>query len=429
MATEITMPKLSDTMTEGRFGSWRKSVGDRVERGEIIAEVETDKAVMELEAFATGILLEQRAVAGDLIAVGGVLGLIGAPGETAAPAGPAVVSPTLVPQEIGPERIMDPEPPPSTVAGAVEHQPEQAGPVVRRRAREMGIDLALVAGSGPGGRILLEDLERFSGVSIGAAELSPRDEVEKVELPAAAVAPAPEEAWRSTIHQGVPPNGERLPHSRMRTAIARTVSEAWRTIPHFYLAVEVAMDTAAEVQREWRLSGGSISVNDLVIKAAALALAKYPLANASWAGDSTELHHQINIGIAVALSDGLLVPVLHGCEGLGLKEIAARTPPLVARARNGQLSATELLGATFTISNLGMYGTTSFAAVIHPGQAAILAVGALRDGLVAKNGAPAIAKVMTLTLSADHRILDGAYAAEFLGEVKNILETPVRLLH
>lgn len=188
------------------------------------------------------------------------------------------------------------------------------------------------------------------------------------------------------------------------------------------------MDAAEEVRRELRLSGSSISVNDLVIKGAALALAKYPLANASLAGDSTELHHEINIGIAVALPDGLLVPVLQGCNGLGLKEIAARTPALVARARNGQLSATELLGATFTISNLGMYGITSFAAVIHPGQAAILAVGALRDCPVAKNGGVTIGKVLTLTLSADHRILDGAYAAEFLREVKTILETPVRLL-
>lgn len=423
MATEITMPKLSDTMTEGRFGSWRKGVGERVERGEVIAEIETDKAVMELEAFATGILLEQRAVAGDLIPVGAVIGLIGVPGEAA---GAAVAAPTLVPPEIGPERIMAPEPP-HTVVRTVEHPPEQAGPVVRRRAREMGIDLALVAGSGPGGRILLEDLERFSGVSIGPVEVSPRDDAEAEPSPSPVVL-APEEAATATVHQGGAPTGERVSHSRMRTAIARTVSEAWRTIPHFYLSVEVAMDAAEEVRRELRLSGGSMSVNDLVIKASALALVSYPLVNASLAGDSTELHHEINIGIAVALPDGLLVPVLQGCNGLGLKEIAARTPALVARARNGQLSATELLGATFTISNLGMYGINSFAAVIHPGQAAILAVGTMRDCPVAKNGVVTIGKVLTLTLSADHRILDGAYAAEFLREVKTILETPVRLL-
>ena len=422
MASEITMPKLSDTMTEGRFGSWRKNIGDRVERGEVVAEIETDKAVMELEAFASGILLEQRAVAGDVLAVGTVIGLIGAPGEvTSAPT--AEASP-LIPSGLGPERIRDAEPavpvaPPQPGAAHT----EQAAPVVRRRARELGIDLSLVPGSGPGGRILPEDLERFSGVSFGA-----QVPVEPEPVPAAAARNlTPEENVSSRIHQGALPSRETVPHSRMRSAIIKTVDEAWRTIPHFYLTVEVAMDAAEEVRRELRLTG-SISPNDLVIKAAAQALGKYPLANASFTEEGTVMHREVNIGIAVALPDGLLVPVLKGCEGLSLKEIAARTPALVARARNGQLSATELLGATFTISNLGMYGVNAFAAVIHPGQAAILAVGTLRECVVARGGTPAIGKVMSLSLSADHRLLDGAYAAQFLGEIKTILETPVRLL-
>jgi pyruvate dehydrogenase E2 component (dihydrolipoamide acetyltransferase) len=427
MATEITMPKLSDTMTEGRFGSWRKSVGDRVERGEIIAEVETDKAVMELEAFSSGILLEQRATTGDLIPVGTVIGLVGLPGEeTLMRPGPTDLPPQLVLNGIGPERIMDEESlVPSELPPVVAQHGEQAGPVVRRRAREMGIDLSLVDGSGPGGRILLEDLERFSGVSIGTVDVPVRE----AQINAASAPPTSTAADNTAlIHRGSLPTEESVPLTKMRTAIARTVSEAWRSIPHFSLSLEVAMDAAVEVRRELKLGGSSISLNDLVIKAAAMALVKYPQLNSTFVGDGLILHREINIGIAVALPDGLLVPVLRGCDGLSLKEISVRTPPLVTRARNSQLAATELLGATFTISNLGMFGIDAFAAVIHPGQAAILAIGALRECVVVKGGLPAIGQQLNLTLSADHRVIDGAYAAAFLSELKAILETPIRML-
>jgi pyruvate dehydrogenase E2 component (dihydrolipoamide acetyltransferase) len=420
MATNITMPKLSDTMTEGRFGSWRKSVGERVERGEIIAEVETDKAVMELEAFATGVLLEQRAKPGELIVVGAIIGQIGLPGELPVAPSPAIEPPQLHPPDIVPERVLDAvEPAPPHFAPQAEPHDEKAAPVVRRRARELRIDLTLVEGSGPGGRILLEDLERFSGVSLGAtAAAAPSTEATLV----------PEESVNSQIYRGTPQVLGQVPLSRMRAAIARTVSEAWRTIPHFYLSVDLDMAAAVEVRRELQLSGTKLSINDLVIKASALAIAAYPQINAAFADDALLLRQEINIGIAVALPDGLLVPVVRNCEGLSLKEIAARTPPLVAKARAGQLGGSELLGGTFTISNLGMYGTESFAAVIHPGQAAILAVGASRETVVVRHGAPTVGKVMTLTLSADHRVLDGAYAAEFLRELKGLLEAPVRLL-
>lgn len=429
MAVDITMPKLSDTMTEGTFGTWKKGIGDRVQRGDVIAEVETDKAVMDLEAFSSGILIEQRVHAGEVVPVGAVIGRIGLPeeatvsGETAAPP----LSP-IEREGVGPERIMATE----EVAPHPAIHPEQAGeqtarsegqaaPVVRRRAREMGIDLSLVSGSGPGGRILLEDLERFTGVSI-----------EPVPGPAAeAATPVPastESVEAARVTASAPPLTGEQPLSRMRAAIARSVDKAWREIPHFSVSVEVDMEAAREVRRELKGSGTPVSINDMVIKAAALALKEFPLVNAAFGGDRIVMHGEINIGIAVSLEEGLLVPVLRGCEHMALAEIAANSDRLIRRARSGQLSETELSGGTFSISNLGMYGVSSFTAIIHPSQGAILAVGAVRDAATAKNGQPAVVPTMNLTLSADHRLLDGAYTARFLKELKHTLENPVRLL-
>ena len=426
--TEITMPKLSDTMTEGRFGTWKKSIGEQVNRGDIIAEIETDKAVMELEAFASGILLEQRAKPGELITVGTVIGLVGEKSATLTPSTPEVSAPTPSPVTqlgIGPERFLGEDEAsgfPAAIPQQELHQ-EQAAPVVRRRARELGIDLSQVHGSGPGGRILLDDLQRFSGVLFSEAESPPLPVHPEEETVVQA-----EAAGMGHIFQGTPLTSAAVPLTRMRSAIARTVSEAWRTIPHFYLTVDVFMEAAEEIRRELKSSGSAVSINDLVVKGTALALAAFPQANASLRDDSIVSHSEINIGMAVSLTDGLLVPVLRGCEHLSLLDIAAQSARLVEKARSGQMSEVDLAGGTFSISNLGMYGTESFAAVVHPPQAAILAVGAVRDAVVAKNGQPAVVRKMKLTLSADHRIVDGAYAARFLGEIKNILETPVRML-
>ncbi|TWJ33396.1 dihydrolipoamide acetyltransferase family protein [Geobacter argillaceus] len=420
MATEITMPKLSDTMTEGRLGAWKKGIGEAVQRGDVIAEVETDKAVMDLEAFTTGVLLEQRVKAGQLVPVGTVIGLIGAPDEAVATALPPASEPPVDRVGIGPERVIEEPAPPVTVA-APDHHEEQAAPVVRRKAREMGIDLALVQGSGPGGRVLLEDLERFSGVSLSAAPLN-----EEPEPATAATGEAGAPAGQ--VFTGAPQTVSELPLSRMRAAIARTVELAWRTIPHFFVTMEVFMDAALELRRELKANGIPASVNDFVLKASAVALQKFPRMNASFGGDRIIVNQEINIGVAVSLPDGLLVPVLRGCQGLSLREIAARSRPLFERARSSRLSEAELSGGTFTISNLGMYGVHEFAAVIMPPQAAILAVGGLQDAVLARHGQPMVGKVMKLTISADHRILDGAYAAGFLRELKGLLEHPVKLL-
>ena len=412
MATTITMPKLSDTMTEGRLVSWKKSVGDRIERGEIIAEVETDKATMELEAFASGTLAEQRVKPGELVAVGTVIGVIGAAGESsptvqeepkppveAEGEPPEQAPPAGMAGEV-PERIMEFSGEEASALRNMEHGAgERAAPVVRRLARERGIDLRLVTGSGPDGRILMEDLERHPAGP-----------------PASGTPVAAEEA------------GEGEPLSRMRNAIVRVTTQSWQTIPHFYETVEIAMEEAVEVVRELKGSGSEVTYNDLVVKAVAMALVKYPKLNASFVNNRIVVHGAVNIGIAVAVDDGLLVPVVKGCQGLALKEIAIETVRLADRARSGRIGEEEISGGTFSISNLGMFGIEEFAAVIFPPQAAILAVGAVADRPAVRDGRVIAAKAMRVTLSCDHRIVDGAYAARFLGEFRRIMESPVLTL-
>ena len=407
MATEITMPKLSDTMTEGRLIAWKKAVGDRVERGDIIAEVETDKANMELEAFSSGVLLETRVKLGEMVPVGTVIAIIGTADERGVEAQaeepPAAnLQPPVEAAVVGdqPERIMAtpeetvpvPVPGPGTVGAG-----DKASPMVRRLARERGVDLAQVAGSGPEGRILQEDLERYLQSRTAAGE-----------EPAGAAASQP--------------------LTRMRAAIARTVSEAWRSIPHFTLTVVIGMGEAENVHRELKGAGTPISINDMIIKAAAMALPGFPLVNASLTADGVEYHEQVNIGFAVSLDDGLLVPVISGCQGLSLKDIAARSRELVERARSGAISEAEISGGTFSVSNLGMFGVEEFSAIILPPQGAILAVGEVRDEAVIRAGQVAAARVMRATLSADHRLIDGAYAARFMAELKRVLENPVVML-
>ncbi|KAF0220358.1 MAG: pyruvate dehydrogenase E2 component [Geobacteraceae bacterium] len=420
MATEITMPKLSDTMTEGRLVSWKKSVGERVERGDIIAEVETDKANMELEAFASGVLLETRVKAGDLVPVGTVIGIIGEAGEAVAvpPAGAAVreaeaakekpikeipaEKEKLPPEE--PKEAVSPPVQPVEAAEAVEI--EKASPLVRRLAREQGIDLKLVKGSGPEGRILQEDLERF---------IKERES-----------GTGTREQEKAKVQQ--PPVGGTQPLSRMRAAIARTVSEAWRTIPHFAVTDAIEMGEAERMRRELKEAGTPLTINDLIVKAAAMALAKFPLVNASFAGDGILLHGEVNIGIAVGLEEGLLVPVIKGCQNLSLRETAEKSRALIALAQSGRISETDIAGGTFSISNLGMFGVEEFMAVILPPQGAILAVGAIIDQPAVKDGRIVPIRMMKATLSADHRLLDGLYAARFMAELKRVLENPVVML-
>lgn len=398
MAIEITMPKLSDTMTEGKLITWKKSVGERVERGDIIAEVETDKANMELEAFTSGILLETRVKPGEMAPVGTVIAIVGATGEALpeqvkkeVPAPPEPEKPQPEPLRDKKEKEVLPEPEESVAepAGGAAVETEKASPMVRRLARERGIDLKLVTGSGPDGRILQEDLEK----------------------------PATP-----------PASGETQTLSRMRAAIARTVSRAWAEIPHFTVTVAIDMGESEEVRRELKESGTPLTINDLIVRAAVLSLQKYPQVNNSFAGDRIKVNKEINIGLAVGLEEGLVVPVIKGCNGLSLKEIAARSRELVGRAKEGKISEAELAGGTFSISNLGMFGVEEFMAVIQPPQGAVLAVGGIRDEAVMINGAIKAGRVMRVTLSADHRLIDGAYAAQFLQELKRVLESPVMML-
>lgn len=405
---EITMPKLSDTMTEGTLVAWRKGVGATVERGEVIAEVETDKATMELEAFASGVLAELRVTAGTTVAVGTVIGVIAAPGEQPA-ASPAAGGPKTVPRPAAPVELAQEaqQMPASTPLDRAAEDEPPAAPVIRRRARELGIDLAAVKGSGPGGRILMSDLDAITS-SQTADKPTPSAPPEP---PDASAPPAAESA-----------HGE--PLSRMRAAVARTVTESWRTIPHFSISVDVRMDAAELRLRQLRDEGVKVSPTALLVKASAQTLTEFPHLNASLYEGKLLVHPEINIGIVVRRDDGLVVPVLRDCAHKSLDEVAERTSRLVDRARSGRLSDTELSGGTFAISNLGMYGIDSFVALILPPMAAVLATGAVHDAVVADAGQPVVARLLTLTLSADHRLVDGAYAARFLQRLKALLEHP-----
>lgn len=410
---EILMPKLSDTMTEGTVVAWRKAVGAAIERGEVIAEVETDKATMELEAFASGVLIDIRVPAGETVPVGTVIGTIGAAGEKPEIRQPVAVEP--LPAELPVAVSVPPTQPaeldsggPGVPAGIL------AAPVVRRRAQELGIDLTTVKGSGPGGRLLLEDLE--AAVSAArtdqglASTASPNVEPGAPHPAAAAVA------------------AEGEPLSRMRLAIARTVSESWRTIPHFSVTIEVRMNAEELLRAQLKQSGVAVSLTALLVKATAQALSDFPRLNASLQGERLIIHPEVGIGVVVRRDEGLLVPVLHDCTRFNLTEITQQSTQLIERARHGQLTVTELNGGTFAISNLGMHDVHSFTALILPPMAAVLAVGSIRDAMIVEAGHPAVGRVMSLTLSADHRIVDGVYAAEFLHALKGLLENPKRLL-
>jgi pyruvate dehydrogenase E2 component (dihydrolipoamide acetyltransferase) len=423
MATEITMPKLSDTMTEGSFIGWRKNVGDRVERGEVVAEVETDKAVMELEAFASGVLLKTMAKGGEIVPVGTVLGLIGEPGELVAEAGApprtaAAAATPSPPEPPAPPATEVPPPqsaasPPTPPAGRDGADHEKASPLVRLTAREMGIDLSQVRGSGPEGRILQEDLV----VPAVQATEAPKPLTESKPAAGSALAPAgPQDA--------APPVGQPVP-SAMRQAIAATVSRSWQEIPYFTATVEVGMEACREVVSELKGSDGQVGYHALLIKACCVALKGFPLLMAGQPGGAAG---PVNISFAVALPDGLLMPVVRDCSRLAATEVEREAARLADKARSGRLASEEMSGGGFSISNLGMYGVDEFDALILPGQVAILAVGAVAERPVVKNGQLAVAPTMRVTLSSDHRVVDGAYAARFLAELRRTLEHPVPLL-
>ena len=423
MATEVIMPRMSDTMEEGKILKWLKKVGDRIEVGDIIAEVETDKADMEMEALDDGFLTEIRAQEGESVPVGGVIALLGEEAEVGvAPTPPARTASPSVPTPPAERRADAKASPPAAkkvrkIREAAPKKPPArkknerilASPIVRKIAAERGIELAKVRGSGPGGRIIKQDLEGAEAIPV-AAELK--------------TSPA-------SSPVATTPTGRVEPFSRMRATIAKRMADSMREAPHFYVTAEIDMSEAVRLRTSLKLSdrvSAEVTYTHLLVKAVAVALGRHPRVNASFTGDGRELKDEINIGIAVALDDGLIVPVLHDCQALSLLDIAAQANALVERARTGKPTTQDLSGGTFTISNLGMYPVEHFTAVINPPQAAILATSAIKERPTVRDGQVVISRTMMATLSCDHRVLDGATGAQFLQELKNLLENPVGLM-
>jgi pyruvate dehydrogenase E2 component (dihydrolipoamide acetyltransferase) len=413
VAELITMPKLGFDMAEGVLVEWAKQVGDEVGEDDIIAIIETDKANVEVNPFKTGILRELLVEEGAIVPVGAPIAVIGTTDEEIDLAALGLEKEVLKAEEkVEPVAAAAPEP--EEVPAAVERERVLASPVTRRMARELGIDLSQVKGSGPGGRIVKRDIEAY---------LRERERVPERAPPP----PIPTPSYEPTTDE------YRVePLSPMRKTIGRRMVESKQQAPHFYVTMEVDMEAAMALRQQLNTmmpEGLKISVNDLLIKAAAIALKEFPNINASFAGDKVHVHNQINIGIAVARETGLLTTVVKECDKKSLAQIAQEAQALISRAREGRMQAEDMIGGTFTLSNLGMFGVEDFSAIINPPHAAILAVSAVkRVPVVNEDGELAVSTRMKVTISADHRVTDGAEAARFLQVFKAALEQPMRLV-
>jgi pyruvate dehydrogenase E2 component (dihydrolipoamide acetyltransferase) len=421
-AVVVTMPKMSDTMMEGTISAWLKKVGDAVKTGEIIAEVETDKATMELESYEDGVLLYIGVEAGGSVPVDGVIAVIGekgadfqsllaahqggasiaAPVEVAIPAAPVAAA--------APAPVVVQAPVAAAVPSSTGTERVKASPLAKKIASETGIDIRQVAGSGEGGRIVKRDIETFVPA---AATASPQ-------AASSQVGGAPALGQESFTEEKV---------SQMRKTIAKRLAESKYSAPHFYLTMEINMDKAIEARKSMNEFGTTkISFNDLVIKATAAALRQNPKANSSWLGDKIRYNDHIHIGMAVAVEEGLLVPVIRFADQLSLSQISNQAKSLGQKAKNKELQPKDWEGNTFTISNLGMFGIDEFTAIINPPDACILAVGGIKETVIVKDGQMKIGNVMKVTLSCDHRVVDGAVGSAFLLSLKGLLEDPVRIL-
>jgi pyruvate dehydrogenase E2 component (dihydrolipoamide acetyltransferase) len=414
MAEVIRMPKMSDTMTEGVIVSWLKNVGDAIKPGEILAEVETDKATMELENFVKGTLLHIGIPAGGSVPVDALIAIVGNAGEdiSALLAASTAAAPAAA-TETAPVAPSNTAPAAPTVAeqGAqtVTDSRLKASPLAKSLAKEMGIDISLVPGSGDNGRIVKRDVENFTpATSTPSAK-------------AAAPIALPQIVASESFTE--------VPVSQMRKAIARRLGESKHTAPHFYLTMSIVMDNAIAARKQMNeFSEVKISVNDLIVKAVALSLRKNPHVNSSWLGDKIRYNQHIHVGVAVAIEDGLIVPVVKFADNKSLSHISVEVKQLAEKAKNKKLQPNEFEGNTFTISNLGMFGIDEFTAIINPPDACILAVGAAKETVIAQNGEMKIAQVMKVTLSCDHRVVDGATGSAFLQTLKDLLENPVKML-
>ncbi len=425
MPIQILMPALSPTMTEGTLAKWLVNEGDDVNAGDVIAEIETDKATMEVEAVEegkVGKIVVQEGTEG--VAVNALIALLLEDGEDAGALEGAAEAAPAAPAPAGavPEAPAAPAPAPEATAPAPAAPAASSGdrifasPLARRMAQQAGLDIAMVTGSGPNGRIVKRDIEAAlaAGVSATAAP-------EPAAAPAAAPAPMPE---------GVEPTFDFEPANNMRKVIAQRLTESKQTVPHFYLTVDCEIDTLLALRKDLnaRSDDYKISVNDLIIKACGVALRRVPAANASWTGDGIKRYHTADISVAVAIDGGLITPVIRDAGGKGLEAISSEMKDLALRAREGKLMPEEYQGGTFSISNLGMFGIKQFDAVINPPQGAIMAVGAGEQQPVVRNGALAVATVMSVTLSVDHRVVDGAVGAELLAAFKKLIEDPMTML-
>jgi pyruvate dehydrogenase E2 component (dihydrolipoamide acetyltransferase) len=423
MEEVVLMPRLSDTMTEGVIAGWQKNVGDTVKKGDVLADIETDKATMELESYKDGILLYQGAKAGEKILVNDLLCVIGAAGTnidaivaavksgagaTAASPAAASASPASAPST----------PAPASAAPAVQAVVNEgrifASPLAKKMAEERGIDLKYVKGTGDNGRITKFDIDGYTPASASTA------------APATAYTSAPTAAQAAPL--GVV-SFEDQPVSQMRKTIARRLSESLFTAPHFYITMSIDMDAAVAARAKINeVAPVKISFNDMVVKATALSLKQHPKINSSWLGDSIRTNHHVNIGIAVAVDEGLLVPVVRFADTKTLSEIGVAVKGFAQKAKDKKLQPSDWEGSTFTISNLGMFGVDEFTAIINPPDACILAVGGIAQVPVVKNGQVVPGNVMKVTLSCDHRVVDGAAGAAFLQTLKSLLEEPLRML-
>ncbi|MBL7986384.1 MAG: pyruvate dehydrogenase complex dihydrolipoamide acetyltransferase [Flavobacteriales bacterium] len=428
MAEIVKMPKLSDTMTEGVVAKWNKKVGDAVKSGDILAEIETDKATMEFESYLDGTLLHIGVQQGQTAPVDSVLAIFGKPGEdiskllaesaTAAPKAETAAPKAEVPKaEVPKAEVPKPEAPEEAARSAAAPAPApvrtaapagapaqtngrvKASPLAKNLAEEKGIDISRVRGSGPDGRVTKQDIEEFTSASM--AQFVPQEE-------------------RFT----------EVAVSQMRKTIAKRLAESKFTAPHVYLTIELDMSRAMQVREAINASitPDKISFNDMVIKAVAVALKQHPKVNSSWLGDRIRYNEHVHIGVAVAVEDGLLVPVVRFADGKSLRTIGGEVRELAAKAKGKKLQPSEWEGNTFTISNLGMFGIEEFTAIINPPDACILAIGGIMEKPVVKNGQIIAGHTMKVTLSCDHRVVDGATGAAFLNSFKQMLEEPALML-
>ncbi|MFO7826021.1 MAG: pyruvate dehydrogenase complex dihydrolipoamide acetyltransferase [Cyclobacterium sp.] len=420
-ATLITMPKMSDTMQEGTIASWLKKEGDEVKSGDVLAEVETDKATMELESYEDGTILYIGIKEGDSVEVNGVIAIIGEKGadykklleahkqEASSESAEESTKEAEEPKKETSEKQETTKKADAPKSTSSANGRIKASPLAKKMARDKGIDISLVEGSGDGGRIIKKDIENFDPSKVAAADKS-----------AGARASGPAVGQESFREEKV---------SQMRKVIAKRLAESKFTAPHFYLTMEINMDKAIEARKSMNeVAPVKISFNDMVIKAVAAALKQHPNVNSAWMGDKIRYNEHVHIGMAVAVDEGLLVPVIRFTDSKSLSQISQEAKSLAGKAKNKELQPKDWEGNTFTVSNLGMFGIDEFTAIINPPDACILAIGGIKQTPIVKDGEIKVGNLMKVTLSCDHRVVDGAIGSAFLQTVKQLLEDPVRIL-